>query len=326
MRDWFAASFAAPTPAQAQAWPAIASGEHVLLSAPTGSGKTLAAFLWALDRLSAGPREGEPRARTGDGEDANAHGEDANVGGKDANAHDRPRAREGGGVRVVYVSPLKALSYDIERNLRAPLRGIGANVSVGIRTGDTSQAQRAAMARKPPDILITTPESLYLILSSRARAMLSTVETVIVDEIHAVASVKRGAHLALTLERLDEQARAGTPSGARAGREMQRVGLSATQNPLEEVGRFLVGPKRAVRIVDAGMSKPLDLRIHVPVESMTEPLGPPGDPWSRSRAASPRAIRSGRRSTRSCCSLYGSTARRSCSSTTGAPPSVWHCG
>ncbi len=260
MREWFAASFAAPTPAQAQAWPAIASGEHVLLSAPTGSGKTLAAFLWALDRLSA-----QPRAR----------------GVVEANAHDRPRAREGGGVRVVYVSPLKALSYDIERNLRAPLRGIGANVSVGIRTGDTSQAQRAAMARKPPDILITTPESLYLILGSRARAMLSTVETVIVDEIHAVASVKRGAHLALTLERLDEQARAGTRFGAhpeghrRAGGEIQRVGLSATQNPLEEVGRFLVGPKRAVRIVDAGMSKPLDLRIHVPVESMSEPSGRP---------------------------------------------------
>jgi ATP-dependent helicase Lhr and Lhr-like helicase len=249
-RAWFEASFAQPTPAQAQAWPAIASGEHVLLSAPTGSGKTLAAFLWALDRLGAEASESEP-------------------GGG---------VREGGGVRVVYVSPLKALSYDIERNLRAPLRGIGASVSVAIRTGDTSQGERAAMARKPPDILITTPESLYLILSSRAREMLSTVETVIVDEIHAVASVKRGAHLALTLERLDEQVRCGTPSGARAGTEAQRVGLSATQNPLEEVGRFLVGPKRSVRILDAGVRKPLDLKIHVPVESMTEPGPPASDP------------------------------------------------
>ncbi|MFZ1153961.1 MAG: DEAD/DEAH box helicase, partial [Solirubrobacteraceae bacterium] len=249
-RNWFASSFAEPTPAQAQAWPAIASGEHVLLSAPTGSGKTLAAFLWALDRLSTSARSGD--------------------------SVEPPDSRSG--VRVVYVSPLKALSYDIERNLRAPLRGIGASVSVGIRTGDTSQKERAAMARHPPEILITTPESLYLILGSRAREMLSTVETVIVDEIHAVASVKRGAHLALTLERLDEQARDGRgPAG------VQRVGLSATQNPLEEVGRFLVGPKRTVRILDVGVRKPLDLRIHVPVESMSDlaasPSGPAaGDP------------------------------------------------
>jgi ATP-dependent Lhr-like helicase len=243
-RDWFASSFAEPTPAQAQAWPAIASGEHVLLSAPTGSGKTLAAFLWALDRLTG------------------TSGEQASVESQGAQAQ--------AGVRVVYVSPLKALSYDIERNLRAPLRGIGAQVSVGIRTGDTSQAQRAAMARKPPDILITTPESLYLILGSRARAMLSTVETVIVDEIHAVASVKRGAHLALTLERLEEQARVG-----KGKTDVQRVGLSATQHPLEEVGRFLVGPQRTVKIIDAGVRKPLDLQIQVPVDSMTEPGGPP---------------------------------------------------
>jgi ATP-dependent Lhr-like helicase len=222
-RAWFESCFGAPTPAQALAWPAIARGEHVLLSAPTGSGKTLAAFLWALDRLAQGER------------------------------------REG--TRVVYVSPLKALSYDIERNLRAPLRGIGARVSVGIRTGDTPQRERAAMARKPPDILITTPESLYLILGSRAREMLGGAECVIVDEIHAVAAVKRGAHLALTLERLREQ----------AGGELQRIGLSATQHPLEEVGRFLGGPRREVRILDAGMRKPLDLRIHVPVESMAEP-------------------------------------------------------
>jgi len=241
-RGWFEASFSEPTPAQAKAWPAISSGEHVLLSAPTGSGKTLAAFLWALDRLNATTRTQPPGERV------------------------QPTSS---GVRVVYVSPLKALSYDIERNLRAPLRGIGANVSVGIRTGDTSQAERAAMARKPPEILITTPESLYLILGSRARAMLSTAETVIVDEIHAVAASKRGAHLALTLERLEEQA---------SGAGLQRIGLSATQNPLEEIGRFLVGPKRKVRILDAGASKPLDLRIHVPVESMSDLGGPAAAP------------------------------------------------
>ena len=160
----------------------------MLISAPTGSGKTLAAFLWALDRLTTDPLpDGAPRH-----------------------------------TRLVYVSPLKALSYDIERNLRAPLRGIagaGAEVSVGIRTGDTPQRERAAMARRPPDILITTPESLYLILTSQAREMLSGVEAVIVDEIHAVASTKRGAHLALTLERLELQAAEGARGrGARARR------------------------------------------------------------------------------------------------------------
>ncbi|MGC2375327.1 MAG: DEAD/DEAH box helicase, partial [Solirubrobacteraceae bacterium] len=260
VRDWFAASFAEPTPAQARAWPTIASGEHVLLSAPTGSGKTLAAFLWAIDRLNTTPPARVGGAQTEDVSDA---------------PNGMPHARVGGGgVRVVYVSPLKALSYDIERNLRAPLRGIKANVSVGIRTGDTSQAERAAMARKPPDILITTPESLYLILGSKARSMLSTVETVIVDEIHAVAAVKRGAHLALTLERLEEQAR--TVAGE--GRGVQRVGLSATQSPLEEVGRFLVGPKRSVKILDVGVRKPLDLRIHVPVESMSDLASPSAGP------------------------------------------------
>jgi ATP-dependent helicase Lhr and Lhr-like helicase len=224
-REWFGRAFDGPTTVQQQAWPAIATGEHVLISAPTGSGKTLAAFLWGLDRIASDPTpEGEERTR------------------------------------LVYVSPLKALSYDVERNLRAPLAGLGAKVSVGIRTGDTPQRDRAAMRRKPPDVLITTPESLYLILTSGAREMLTDVEAVIVDEIHAVAGTKRGAHMALTLERLT----------AFAG-EHQRIALSATQNPLEEVGRFLVGPRRRCRIVDAGERKPLDLKIHVPVESMVEP-------------------------------------------------------
>jgi ATP-dependent helicase Lhr and Lhr-like helicase len=221
VRDWFTRSFDRPTEAQTQAWPAIASGRNVLVSAPTGSGKTLAAFLWGLDRLVAEPGKG----------------------------------------RLVYVSPLKALSYDIEKNLRAPLKGIGGEISVAIRTGDTPQRERQAMLRTPPDVLITTPESLYLMLTSRAREFLTDADSVIVDEIHAVAQTKRGAHLALTLERLEEI----------AGRPLQRIGLSATQRPLEEVGRFLVGPTRDCTIVDAGLRKPLDLKIHVPVENMREP-------------------------------------------------------
>ncbi len=178
-----------------------------------------------------------------------------------------PRRRAGaedsrhGAIRVVYVSPLKALAYDIERNLRAPLRGIGADgLRVGIRTGDTPQRERAAMLRKPPDILITTPESLYLLLTSQAAALLGAVELAIVDEIHAVAHSKRGSHLALTLERLQ----ALSPG-------MQRVGLSATQRPLDEIGRFLGGTGREVTIVDASAPKQLDLRIEVPVESMADP-------------------------------------------------------
>jgi ATP-dependent Lhr-like helicase len=273
VRAWFESAFAEPTRAQAQAWPAIARGEHVLLSAPTGSGKTLAAFLWALDRLSAAdPAEGS--ALAGDGvaggeQAAAATGDRASVEENDSRG-----VRAGGGprlTRVVYISPLKALAYDIERNLRAPLRGIGAeDVRVGIRTGDTPQRERAAMLRNPPDILITTPESLYLMLTSRARETLSGVEAVIVDEIHAVAHSKRGSHLALTLERLEAQARVGRPSAT-----VQRIGLSATQNPLEEIGRFLVGPHREVTIIDAGIRKELDLRIEVPVESMAEPDATP---------------------------------------------------
>src|SRR5262249_16488174 len=192
--EWFARAFAGPTAVQEQAWPAIATGEHTLISAPTGSGKTLAAFLYSLDRLATGPRE------------------------------------DGSGIRVVYGSPLKALSYDGERNLQAPLVGIGADVKVAIRTGDTTQKERMAIRRTPPDVLITTPESLYLMLTSQARDVLRDVEAIIVDEIHAVASTKRGAHLALTLERL---------SALNEGRDPQRIGLSATQNPLEEVGRFM---------------------------------------------------------------------------------------
>jgi ATP-dependent helicase Lhr and Lhr-like helicase len=230
VRRWFEASFEGPTPAQAGGWEAISGGSNALICAPTGSGKTLAAFLWGIDKLS--------RQAT---------------------------TRRGEGVKIVYVSPLKALSYDIERNLRAPLRGIGADISVGLRTGDTSQKERRAMRKTPPDILITTPESLYLILSSGAREILSGCEAVIVDEIHAVAQSKRGSHLALTLERLEDFTEAES---------LQRIGLSATQRPLERIAKFLVGPKRACEIVDAGVAKELDLEIVVPVEDMSEPGAP----------------------------------------------------
>ena len=246
-RDWFEAAFANPTPAQEQAWPAIASGEHVLISAPTGSGKTLAAFLWAIDRLAAEPRAEQPRTS------------------------------------LVYVSPLKALSYDIDRNLRVPLRGIGASLSVAVRTGDTPQRERQAMLRKPPEILITTPESLYLMLTSRAQELFQGARWCIVDEIHAVAATKRGAHLALTLERLVQA----------AGNDVQRIGLSATQRPLEEIGRFLVGPGRRCRVVDTGVRKELDLEIRVPVESMVEPDATPApelDPLLGGSEATRRSI------------------------------------
>jgi ATP-dependent Lhr-like helicase len=160
-RDWFTGAFAGPTPAQEQAWPAIASGEHVLISAPTGSGKTLAAFLYGIDQLAG--QAPEPAAK------------------------DRR-------IRLVYISPLKALSYDIDRNLRTPIRGIGADLQVAVRTGDTPQKERAQMLRSAPDILITTPESLYLMLTGRAQNLFSDTRWCIIDEIHAVASTKRGSH------------------------------------------------------------------------------------------------------------------------------------
>ncbi len=225
VRRWFRDSFEAPTPAQERGWPAISSRAHALICAPTGSGKTLAAFLWGIDSLARRPDQ------------------------------------LGSGVRIVYISPLKALSYDVERNLRAPLKGIGAPIRVALRTGDTPQSERRKMRREPPDILITTPESLYLMLSSGAREIFAGVEAVIVDEIHAVAPSKRGSHLALTLERLDHL----------VGSPVQRIGLSATQRPLERIGQFLVGVNRSCEIVDASEPKDLDLEIVVPVEDMSEP-------------------------------------------------------
>src|SRR3954466_3905252 len=231
-REWFTGTFAAPTAAQTEAWEAIANGDNTLVIAPTGSGKTLAAFLWAIDRLAA----------------------------------DGPRPA-GAGTRVLYVSPLKALAVDVERNLSTPLTGIGRvaerrgvpapAISVGVRSGDTPANRRREMIAKPPDVLITTPESLFLMLTSAARETLTEVDTVIVDEVHAVAATKRGAHLALSLERLDQL----------MDQPAQRIGLSATVRPPEEVARFLSG-QSPTTIVAPPAAKTFDLSVTVPVPDM----------------------------------------------------------
>ncbi|MFC4145393.1 ATP-dependent helicase [Micromonospora mangrovi] len=251
-REWFTAAFAAPTGAQVGAWRSVAAGRNALVVAPTGSGKTLAAFLWSIDRLAKEPSPADARRRC----------------------------------RVLYVSPLKALAVDVERNLRAPLTGIRQaatrlgvappDITVGMRTGDTPADERRAFARTPPDILITTPESLFLLLTSAARDSLRGVETVIVDEVHAVAGTKRGAHLALSLERLD----------ALLERPAQRIGLSATVRPIDTTARFL-GGARPVDVVQPPTAKTIEVSVQVPVEDMTrldeqeqpeDDLGGPGGP------------------------------------------------
>ncbi len=247
---WFTGAFDRPTAAQEGAWTAISSGEHALVVAPTGSGKTLAAFLWSLDRLAATPLPEEEKARC----------------------------------RVLYVSPLKALAVDVERNLRAPLTGIGQaaarlglprpEISVGIRSGDTPADERRAFARRPTDILITTPESLFLLLTSQAREALRGVETVILDEVHAVCGSKRGAHLAVSLDRLDTL----------LDKPAQRIGLSATVRPIEEVATFLAGG-RPVQVVAPPSTKQWDLSVVVPVEDMSQ-LGQPTGELSGSAAGS----------------------------------------
>ena len=259
-QDWFRAAFPAPTPAQTGAWEAISHGRHALVVAPTGSGKTLSAFLWAIDSVfrerqampAPDPAAGAPRGR------------------KKAEKADAERTR------VLYISPLKALGVDVERNLRSPLVGIGQSarrlgvpapaVTVGVRSGDTTSADRRKLVSEPPDILITTPESLYLMLTSQAKETLRGVHTVIVDEVHAVAATKRGAHLAVSLERLD----------ALLEKPAQRIGLSATVRPIDEVARFL-GGAAPVEIVAPRASKTFDLTVVVPVDDMLNPPPPPGE-------------------------------------------------
>ncbi|WP_225754119.1 DEAD/DEAH box helicase [Actinotalea sp. Marseille-Q4924] len=285
-RDWFSGAFPAPTAAQAGAWSAVRRGDHALVVAPTGSGKTLAAFLWALDRLMTEPVP-DPAQRC----------------------------------RVLYVSPLKALAADVERNLRSPLVGIRqaaaraglvvADVEVGVRTGDTPQSERRSFATRPPDILITTPESLFLVLTSAARAGLAGVRTVILDEIHAVAGTKRGAHLAVSLERLDALLE-------RHGGPAQRVGLSATVRPVDAVSRFLSGTRptadggRTVTVVQPPSTKRVEVEVVVPVPDLAD-LASAGSP-SPSSARGPGRGRGVPEPTQD---LTGSAA--------GAPPrpSIW---
>jgi len=237
-RAWFSESFEAPTPAQSGAWKAIAEGRNALVVAPTGSGKTLAAFLWSIDKLASSPAPPEKER-----------------------------------LRVLYVSPLKALAVDIEKNLRSPLVGIGnhaarlgesaLSIRVAVRTGDTPTEERRRFPNHPPDILITTPESLFLLLTSRAREALRFVDTVIVDEVHALAGTKRGSHLAISLERLD----------ALLQKPARRIGLSATVRPLDEAARFLGGPHE-VQVVNPVFQKTFDLSVVVPVEDMGD-IGEP---------------------------------------------------
>ncbi|KQP68292.1 DEAD/DEAH box helicase [Microbacterium sp. Leaf288] len=257
-QDWFRGAFHAPTDAQKGAWEAISAGKHALVVAPTGSGKTLSAFLWAIDRVF---HDKAPASPAPEGKKKR----------RDATAP---------ATRILYISPLKALGVDVERNLRSPLVGIGQSarrlglsvpdVTVGVRSGDTPAGDRRKLVQAPPDILITTPESLYLMLTSRAGETLRDVHTVIVDEVHAVAATKRGAHLAVSMERLDALRRSFAPDAPPA----QRIGLSATVRPIDEVARFLGGAE-PVEIVAPRASKAFDMKVVVPIGDMLNPPPPP---------------------------------------------------
>ena len=283
-REWFGRAFAAPTPAQQQAWPAIATGAHVLVQAPTGSGKTLAAFLIGIDRLNETPGEG---------------------------------------LKLLYVSSAQGSQLTTSSCTSRPARrALCRELAVAVRTGDTPQRERQLMLRKPPDVLITTPESLFLLLTSQRREMLRSVETLILDEVHAVAGTKRGAHLALSLERLERL----------VAKPMQRIGLSATQRPLEEIGRFVAGtggrscsstpaPARSSTSRSSSLSRTCASSVE------PRPVRSGARRRSRDGAGSRwRAARSGRRSTRRCSSSSRRIARRSSSSTTAASPSGSRCG
>ncbi|TNB75785.1 DEAD/DEAH box helicase [Arthrobacter sp. BB-1] len=271
-RDWFLGAFSEPTPAQEGAWRAISSGSHALVVAPTGSGKTLAAFLWALDRLLVASTEAtEAAGRDAAGASSAAATDPAAKGPAKGKRIRAPKRK----TRVLYISPLKALGVDVERNLRSPLIGITQTAkrlglpapltTVGVRSGDTTAADRRTLLANPPDILITTPESLFLMLTSRARETLAEVDTIIIDEVHAVAGTKRGAHLAVSLERLD----------ALLPKPAQRIGLSATVEPKELVAQFLAG-SAPVEIVAPPAKKNWDLTVSVPVEDMSDLQGAAG--------------------------------------------------
>ncbi|MCP2637987.1 DEAD/DEAH box helicase [Microbacterium sp. HD4P20] len=277
-QDWFRGAFAAPTNAQIGAWEAISAGKHALVVAPTGSGKTLSAFLWAIDRVFHEPFD--------------------TVAERPAQGPSRPRSRRSADARmrtrILYISPLKALGVDVERNLRSPLVGIGQSarrlgvtvpeVTVGVRSGDTTSSDRRKLVATPPDILITTPESLYLMLTSQAGETLRDVHTVIVDEVHAVAATKRGAHLAVSLERLDALRRSFSPEAPPA----QRIGLSATVRPIDEVARFLGGAE-PVEIVAPRSTKAFDMKVVVPIDDMLNPPPPPSAWTSADGDAAPTA-------------------------------------
>ena len=259
--QWFAHSFSHPTQVQRKAWPAIRRGDHVLAIAPTGSGKTLSAFLWAIDRLI---------------NDRLKHREQRN-------ATKKTRRRKG--VKVLYISPLKALGVDVARNLQIPLEGIAEacksrlgfepDIRIAMRSGDSTAQERRSIVSRPPDILVTTPESLFLMLTSQARRILETVDTVVIDEVHAVAGNKRGAHLALSLERLETNAQ----------HRIQRIGLSATVRPVEEAARWL-GGDRKVNIIDAGTRLDMDIRVVEPLADMRDTANPTASSSIHSSAGS----------------------------------------